>query len=499
MKHAVIIGGGIGGLGAACLLSKKGFRVTLLDEHDQVGGRARVFEEGGFRFDMGPSWYLMPDVFSHFFELMEERVEDHLELTRLSPSYRIYFKDEDQSLDIDSDVSCTEALFEQFEQGAGAVFKEYLKRSGEQYAIAKQSFMYRNYASLRDLLSKDFLTHGRKLYAFSTMDRYVKKFFSSPILQKILQYQLVFLGSSPYKTPALYSIMNFIDFSMGVFYPKGGIHAIPRALLALAQKHGTHVRMNSRVQQIIVAEGKATGVVLEGGERIKADLVISNADVAYTDTNLLPSEYRMHADAYWKSRTLAPSAFILYLGVDGTLPSLTHHTLLFSKDWKKNFGELFDTPSLPSDPSLYVCNPSKTDNAVAPIGKENLFVLVPVGAGVSYTAEALDAYQDHILGILERDLHIPNLKSRIEVCTRYTPEGFVRDYHSLGGSALGLAHTLTQTAFFRPDNGHKKVKDLWYVGAGTNPGIGMPTCLISAELVYKRIMSIKHSAPLSSL
>ena len=498
-QKALIIGGGIGGLATACLLAKKGFDVELVEKNEKIGGRANIFEEKGFVFDMGPSWYLMPDVFEHFFDLMGEKIQDHLELQKLTPSYRIFFKDEGKVLDLNSNVEEDKKLFESLEQGSGAKLEEYLALSKMQYEIAIKDFMYKNYDSVFDFFNKRVMTEGRKLSVLSAMNTYVGKFFKSKIVQKIMQYQLVFLGSSPYNTPALYNIMSHIDFNMGVFYPKGGIYKIIEALGTIAQKNGVKIRTSAPVKQIIIKDKKATGIELENGEVISADLVISNADIEHTETKLLPEDSRSLKEKYWKKRTMAPSAFIMYIGMKDQVPSLTHHNLIFSKDWEKNFSQIFDKPQWPEDPSLYVCCPSKTDPTVAPQGKENLFVLVPIASGLEYDEASLAMYKDKILSTMEKEMNIPNFKNRIEYMRVYSVKDFAKDYNAYKGSALGLAHTLMQTAFFRPNNRSKKVNNLYYVGAGTNPGIGMPICLISAELAYKRIMNIKDPHPLEKL
>jgi phytoene desaturase len=499
MKKAIIIGSGIGGLGTACLLAKQGYSVTVLEKNAQPGGRANVFSEQGYRFDMGPSWYLMPDVFEHFFNLLEEPIEKHLTLKKLSPSYRIFFKDEGKVIDLEADLEKAAVLFETLEPGSGEALRQYVAQSAYQYDIATREFMYKNYNSILDFFNRRTMVEGRKLSVFSSMDSYVKKFFKSDMVQKIMQYQLVFLGSSPYKTPALYNIMSHIDFNMGVYYPEGGIYSLVQALANIAKKYGATIRTNAEVAHITTAHGTATSVTLVSGEVLEADLIVSNADIAHTETKLLKKNARTYSESYWKKRTLAPSAFIMYIGLDGVADTLTHHNLIFSKNWKGNFDQIFESPSLPEDPSLYVCCPSKTDSTVAPAGKENLFVLVPIGAGVTYTKEQLDAYQEKILHTIETEFKIPNFKKRIEYLRTYTPDDFTRDYHSLGGSALGLAHTLGQTATLRPNNISKKISNLLYVGAGTNPGIGMPICLISAELAYKRIMNIPTPEPLTHL
>ncbi len=504
-QSVVIIGSGFGGLGSACLLAKSGYDVTVVEKNEACGGRASVFSKDGYTFDMGPSWYLMPDVFEQFFRLMGERVEDHLDLKKLSPSYRIFFKDVEKNgisplvVDLTSDLEKDIPTFEQLEPGSGQQLRDYLASAAYQYTIAKDRFMYKNYDSILDFLNRDTMIEGRKLSVFQSMDRYVRRYFHSDEIQKIMQYTLVFLGSSPFNTPALYNIMSHIDFNMGVFYPMGGIYKIIEALVAIASKHGVTFRTNAPVAKILLENNHAIGVELESGEKILADIVISNADIHHTETALLPPEAREHSDAYWKKRVLAPSAFIMYLGIDGRIPELTHHNLLFSKDWKKNFGEIFDDPKWPTDPSMYVCAPSVTDPSVAPVDKENLFVLVPIASGLDYSDQDLETYGDQVLTTLEREMKIPNLRQRVEFKQFFCAKDFVSRYNSYQGTALGLAHTLMQTALFRPNNISKKVDNLYYVGANTNPGIGMPVCLISAELVWKRLMKDKTSGPIQDL
>lgn len=561
VKSAIIIGSGFGGLGSACILSKAGWNVTVLEKNEMVGGRASVFSiakdkkgawqrvpepfglddglDAGekrtepylsavteapqpattssakstgrvngsagqqasmaemFRFDMGPSWYLMPDVFEHFFELLGEKVADHLDLKKLAPSYRIFYKDTDQKVDIYSDLTKDLPTIEKIEAGAGEQLKKYLEQAGYQYGIAKDRFMYKNYDSIKDFFTREMATEGRKLSVLSNMDKHVRKYFKTDQMQKIMQYPLVFLGSSPYNTPAIYNIMSHIDFNMGVYYPRGGVYEITKALKRIAEKNGARFEVNSPVEQILVKDGKAIGVNVKGQGSRMADIVISNADIHHTEQVLLAPEHRTKSERYWRKRTLAPSALIMYLGVKGKISSLTHHNLLFSKDWKRNFAEIFDTPKWPTDPSLYICNPSKTDSSVAPKGYENLFVLVPIASGLEYTDSELEKYADTILQTMEKEMDIPDLRKNIVYKKLFSVKDFSERYNSLHGTALGLAHTLKQTAVFRPNNISKKVKDLYYVGAGTNPGIGMPITLISAELMYKRLIDDKTAGPLT--
>ncbi len=499
MARICIIGGGIGGLASACLLGARGHEVTLYEKNTQLGGRANRFEAEGFTFDMGPSWYLMPDVFENFFHLLGERVEEHLTLTKLSPSYRIFFKEDGSTVDMYSDLNTDIPTLEALEAGVGPRLKSYLSNAQQQYEIAKAEFMYKNYDSLLDFINLRSLIYGSKLSVFSPMESYVSRYFTSEKVKKIIQYPLVFLGSSPYKTPALYSIMNHIDFEMGVYYPQGGMYEVVKALVRIAQKHGVIFHTETEVSRIITTHKRATGVELGNGERVSYDMVVSNGDIHYTETQLLAPEDRQFSQKYWEMRTLAPSALIMYLGVKKTFDSLTHHNLLFSEDWKQNFAEIFDDPQWPTDPSLYVCAPSKTDPTVAPEGHENLFVLVPVASGLEYTEKGLEHYAERMLDTLEEHMNLPGLKENVIYKRLYSVEDFARDYYSYQGTALGLAHTMRQTAIFRPNNVSRTVDNLFYVGANTNPGIGVPICLISAEMVYKRIAGIDIDAPLADV
>lgn len=498
-KRVVIVGAGIGGLGTAGLFAKKGYDVIVLEKNSTLGGRANIFEADGYRFDMGPSWYLAPDLFEHYFDLVGEKVSDHLDLVRLSPSYRIFFHNDPEPLDIHSDLAADTAKFDSIEPGSGDKLRAYLKQSEYQYDIATQHFMYKNYDTIFDFFNRRVMTEGQKLSVFSKMHSFVSKFFKSRKLQQVMEYTMVFLGTSPYEAPALYNLMSHMDFNQGVFYPRGGFYELIGALANVAEKNGAVLRTSSPVAEILVENGETKGVRLESGETIDADIVISNADIWFTETKLLAEKWRTHPQKYWDKRVMAPSAFIMYLGVREKLPNLTHHNLLFSEDWRKNFDDIYKDPCLPDEPSLYVCAPSVTDADVAPDGKENLFVLVPIASDLRMTDEEKERYSDKVLALMESEMNLPGLREKIEYKRIYTVDNFAADYNAFKGSALGLAHTIWQTAIFRPNNVSKKVKGLYYVGAGVNPGIGTQICLISAELVYKRVHGITSAEPLISL
>ncbi len=362
-----------------------------------------------------------------------------------------------------------------------------------------QTFMHKNIDSPLDFLTWRMVLAGTKLSAFTTMSRYVERFFKSPLLQKIMQYQLLFLGSSPFTTPSIYNVMGHIDFNMGVYYPMGGVHKLVEALANVAKKHGAVLRTGAAVQRIGVINGRADRVVLDSGETITADLIISNADIHHTETQLLADGERTFSAQYWAGRQLAPSALILYLGLQGRADTLLHHNIVFNPDWEASFAELFGGGEWPRHPSYYICCPSRTDPSVAPKDHDAVFMLMPVAAGLRDEGSTLSRMTDQMLDLAETRLGVSGVRGRIVTRRAYSGADFASDYNSFGGSALGLAHTLRQTALFRPNNRSRKISNLFYVGAGTNPGIGMPICLISAQLAYKRICGVKSGRPLEQL
>ncbi|HEV7453621.1 MAG TPA: phytoene desaturase family protein [Candidatus Saccharimonadales bacterium] len=497
-QRVVIIGAGLGGLATACLLAKAGYYVTVLEKNEQLGGRAGSLKAKDFTFDTGPSWYLMPDVFEHFFTLMGENIADHLRLVKLDPGFRIFYKDTGMHLDITPSLQANMATFEQIEPGAGKQLQKYLDRARRTYETAVHDFSYKNYDRAGDLIGVKSLQALRDIPLLSSMHHHVARHFRDPRLQKILLYPSVFLGVSPYKAPALYSMLSHADFTQGVYYPMGGMYSLTEALVSLGRKHGVRYRTNCPVGKIVVKNGRAAGVLCRGKEQY-ADIVVSNADIYHTENQLLAPSQRDHTKAYWQHRTLAPSALLLYLGVDKQYPSLAHHNLLFSKDWRRNFAEIYDRPQFPTDPSLYVCAPGKTDPSVAPKGKENLFVLVPVAAGLRYTPKQLERFTERTLATIEQQLDLPGLRQSISYQKVFAVRDFAERFNSMQGTGLGLAHTLRQTALFRPGNISKKVEGLYYTGANVHPGIGMPSTFISAELVYKRLTHDRSSTPLASL
>jgi len=488
-RTAIVIGSGIGGLATAALLAKDGYQVTVIEKNEQPGGRASQFKSEGFTFDMGPSWYLMPDVFERFFRQFGASTSDYLELIRLKPHYRIFFADKTH-LDITGDKETDKATFESLEAGAADKLDAYLAASQEKYETSMKHFLYRNMDTFFDFVTKELLTRGRQLGVFESMDKYVRRFFKHEKLQQIIQYTLVFLGGSPKNTPALYSLMSHIDFNLGVWYPKGGMYQISMAMVRIGQELGVRYIYNSPVTELQVGLDvtgqKFIKQVVAGGKIYQADVIISNADYAYTESILSDPQAAVYGTKYWQKKTLAPSAFLLYLGIKGKLPELTHHNLYFGNNWTTHFEDIFDKPEWPRTPSIYLNKTSEIDSKSAPVDSESLFVLVPVAAGLSETEASKEKYAAYIVDYLEKNMKL-ELKKRITFQKIFSVSDFADRYNSLGGSALGLAHTLFQTAIWRPSNHSRKVKNLFFVGGSTVPGIGVPICLISAELVRQRV------------
>lgn len=498
-QTVAVIGGGIGGLAVANILAKVGCKVTLYEAHSSLGGRAGQLKAKGFTFDTGPSWYLMPEVFEQYFSLIGEDVSKHLDLVRLDPAYKVFFQTR-QPVTVSGNKADNQKLFDELEPGAGSKLQTYLQDSAQTYELAKKYFLYNPFTSKRSVINRQVLRQLPKFsqLAAKPLHRYVAKYFQSPELQQLLEYPTVFLGASPYSAPAIFSLMSYLDMEQGVFYPQGGMYTIVEALHKIGQKLGVTYRLNAGVKAINVKGNRATGVTLQDGQTVQADIVISNADLHFTETQLLPEEARTYPESYWQDRVAGPSALLLYLGVKGKVPELQHHNLFFVKDWRQNFADIFDSKDWPVPASMYVCKPGATDPSVAPKADENLFVLVPAPAKDISQAE-LEMLSDTYLDELAQAAQIPDLKPRITYKKIYGPNDFSHDFHAWHGTALGPAHTLRQSALFRPANRSKKVSNLYYVGAGTQPGIGVPMCLISAELVYKHLVGDSSPEHLSKL
>ncbi|WP_255148930.1 phytoene desaturase family protein [Halorarius halobius] len=474
-----VVGGGFGGLSTACYLADAGADVTVLEKNEQLGGRASRLEADGFEFDMGPSWYLMPDVFERFFGHFDREPSDYYELQRLDPHYRIFFKDGDR-VDMKPDVEANVETFESYEEGAGQRLREYLDTSETHYEVAMNQFVYEDRPRLRDWVDLDVMRAAPiGLQLLGTMDDYVADYFENPKLQQIMQYTLVFLGGSPKNTPALYNMMSHVDFNLGVYYPEGGIGAVVDGVVALGEELGVDYETDAAVSEII-SRREGFELELPGGRRDRFDLVVSDADYAHTEQDLLPEHERGYDADYWESRTYAPSAFLMYLGVEGDVDPLEHHTLVLPEDWDPHFEQIFDDPAWPDDPAYYVCVPSATDDSVAPDGHSNLFVLVPIAPGLDDDDATRERYRERVLDDLADNTGV-ELRDRIVFEEQFSVSEFADRYNSMKGTALGMAHTLRQTAILRPDRRSKQVDGLYFTGSYTTPGIGVPMCLIAGQ------------------
>ncbi len=512
MTRTIVIGGGISGLATAALLAREGHKVTLLEQHSEVGGRAGTWERDGFTFDTGPSWYLMPEVFDHFFRMLGTTADEQLDLVQLDPGYRVYGEGHSEPLDISASVDENLEMFERVERGAALRLAKYLDNARDIYDLAKERFLYSTFQRLGPVFGGDVTAQTTRLLRLliEPLDSLTRRTVRDTRLRQILGYPAVFLGSSPRLAPSMYSLMSHLDLVDGVSYPLGGLNRVIERIAELAQAQGAELRTGATVKRILVEGDIATGVEIVGKkgkvEVLDADLIVSTADLHHTETVLLDrEEARTYPEEYWERRTAGPGALLLMLGVSGELPQLEHHNLFFAKNWNAGFKAIFGSiPHVPETLSLYVCKPSGVDSAVAPEGAENLFVLVPIPADPTIGKggtdrggdEAIEALADRVIAQISDWAGIPDLAERVVLRRTVGPGDFAADLNSWKGSALGPAHTLRQSAFFRSGNASRKLKNLYYAGQSTIPGVGLPMCLISAELVLKRVRGDVSSAPL---
>jgi len=492
--RVLIIGAGAGGLATANLLAKQGHDVVVIEARNQLGGRMGLLQTKGFRFDTGPSWYLMPEVYDRYYQLLGTSANKELKLKKLTPAYQVFFEDRIKPITITGQEKKDTQTFEAEETGAGAALIKYLDNAEKIYTMAQQHFLYTTFDKPHAFLRAGVLRQAFPAARQSTqsMHKLTSKYFKNSQLRHILEYPAVFLGSSPFSAPALYSLMSYLDFRQGVYYPMGGMISVTDSLERLGKRLGVQYKMNSPVDKIIIKDGRAAGVRLVSGKVIDADIVISNADMHFTQTKLLTKAFQDYPASYWQKRQAGPSALLMYLGVKGSLPQLQHHNLFFAKDWKKNFAQIFKTKEAPQPASIYVCKPSATDKAVAAKGSENVFVLVPLPSGKKIEQKEVQRLADQYLDQIAGQAGIPDLKERITYKKLFGPNDFSTEFNSWQGTALGLSHQLRQSALFRPKTKSRKVRNLYYVGANVQPGIGVPMCLISAELVAQQIAKVGH-------
>ncbi len=491
MKNIVIIGSGFGGLSTACFLAKAGFAVTVVEKQATPGGRARQLIQDGFMFDIGPSWYWMPDVFERFFNEFGKKVSDYYSLDRLDPSYRIYWQDGE--MNVPANYIELKNLFESIEQGSGVQLDKFLAEADYKYQVGINKLVHKPGQSITEFLDWDVIKGVFKLDVFTNMKKHVGKYFKNPKLQQLMEFPVLFLGALPQNTPALYSLMNYADIKLGTWYPQGGMYKIVEGMYSLAKELGVKFEFNSDVQQINVDDRKAKSITYNHSTQhlpitLNADVVISAADYHFTETKLLPENSRTYSNEYWNKRTMAPSCLLYYIGVNKKLKNILHHTLFFDTDFGVHGKEIYDSPAWPTDPLFYVSATSVTDKTTAPVGSENLFFLIPVASGLQGDTEELrDNYFDKIVKRFEEKIG-EKITNNIVYKKSYSVSNFVHDYNSFRGNAYGLANTLMQTAVLKPSCKSKKVINLFYTGQLTVPGPGVPPSLISGEVVAKEVI-----------
>ena len=477
MKKIIVLGAGFSSISVASYLAKAGHQVEVFEKNSSPGGRARQFKKDGFTFDIGPSWYWMPDVFDSYFNDFGKKVSDYYQLDKLDPGYEVYF-DTNESIKIGDTLEKIYTAFEEEEAGSSIPLKRFIKKAENNYEIAIKDLVYRPGISPLELVTPE--TIKKIGYFLSTIKKEVMKEFNNPRLAQILQFPVLFLGAKPSQTPAFYNFMNFADFGLGTWHPDKGMYSVVEGMVKLAKELGVTFNLNQNVDQILVENGKATGIKVDGTS-YAADVVISGADYHHSET-LLEPKYRAYSEAYWAKKTFAPSSLLFFLGLDKKVKNLSHHTLFFDVDFDAHAAEIYDDPKWPEEPLFYANFPSITDPSMAPDGKEACFLLIPIAPGLEDSPEMRTKYFNKVISRMER-LTQQSIKESILFTESFCVNDFVNEYNSYKGNAYGMANTLLQTAFLRPKLKSKKVKNLFFTGQLTVPGPGVPPSLISGKLV----------------
>lgn len=484
-KKVIVIGSGFSGISVATNLAQSGYSVKVLEKNAIPGGRARFFCADGFRFDMGPSWYWMPDVFDDYFRHFGKKTSDFYELERLDPSYSVIFG-ENNFIDIPADYNQLKALFESIEPGGAKNLDSFIEQAAYKYKVGMKDLVYRPGRSVTEFVSLKLLIDVLRLDILKSFHKHIRNYFTHPTLLKITEFPILFLGAVPQNTPALYSLMNYADMKLGTWYPKGGMYKIIEGMTALAKSKGVEFFFDSDVKSITVNEkGQALGVNTEK-EFFEADIVVASADYHHVEQNLIPEKFRSYSQKYWESRTMAPGSLIFFLGINKKLKNLNHHNLFFDEDFDNHARQIYEEPAWPDKPLFYVSAPSKTDSSVAPEGAENLFVLIPVAPGLKDSEIVREQYYDKIMERLEKITN-QSIKNHVVYKRSYAHKNFIEDYNSFKGNAYGLANTLKQTALLKPSLKSRKINNLYYTGQLTVPGPGVPPSLISGQIVAREV------------
>lgn len=481
IKKIAIIGSGFSSLAASCYLAQSGHDVTVYEKNQTIGGRARQLKIEGFTFDMGPSWYWMPDVFDRFFADFNKKTSDYYELIKLSPAYRVYYGIDD-FITIADNLTDIIFAFEAIEKGSGTILNDFMAEAKSNYDIAIKDLVYRPGVSPLELITVE--TAKKVGQFFSNISKDVRKKFKNERLIQILEFPVLFLGAKPSDTPSFYSFMNYADFGLGTWHPKTGMFDVVRAMESLALELGVKFKTNSNIEKIIVNNKTAKGLLVNG-ETIASDLILSGADYHHTET-LLDQEHRAYSEKYWDSRVFAPSSLLFYVGFNKKIENISHHALFFDVDFYQHAKDIYDEPQWPKEPLFYANFPSVTDKTAAPEGMESGFFLVPLAPGINDTEALREEYFDKIIDRFET-LTQQSVKNNIIFKKSFCKNDFVSEYNSYKGNAYGMANTLLQTAFLRPKLKSKKVKNLYFTGQLTVPGPGVPPALISGKLVSELI------------
>ncbi len=490
-KKVIVIGAGFSGLSASASLAAKGFEVTVLEKNSTPGGRARQFSSDGFTFDMGPSWYWMPEVFEDYFASFNKKVSDYYTLDRLDPSYKISFgKDDDVVLP--ASIEGIYSLYETIEPGSSANLKKFLSESAYKYKTGMGRFVRKPSHSVTEYMSWEILKAGLKLNMFSSFGSYTRRYFKSERIRRMLEFPVLFLGGTAETTPALYSLMNYSDMVQGTWYPRGGMYKVVEAMENLAREQGVRFIYNAEVIDVGTENNRIVSLST-ADETYEADFVIASGDYHHFEQQLLPLTHRKYSGKYWDKRVLSPSSLIFFMGFNTRIPGLNHHTLLFDEDFREHAESIYKSPSWPGKPSIYISCTSKTDSSVAPEGHENVFILIPVAPGLEDTDEIRSHYLQMALNRLERYTG-QQLKDKLVYLKSYAHRDFENDYHAYKGNAYGLANTLMQTAFLKPSMKNPKVRNLMYAGQLTVPGPGVPPAIISGQMAAEEIYKLSKTA-----
>jgi phytoene desaturase len=484
MKKITIIGSGISSLSAAAFLGKAGYDVTILEKNDTIGGRARQYEHDGFTFDMGPSWYWMPDVFEQFYNKFGYTTADFYTLKRLDPSYQVVWQDGTKSA-IPAHEKELHDWFESLEKGSSKNLTKFLEEAAYKYEVGMTDLVFKPSLTVTEFADMRSLKGLLKLHLLSSFTTYIKKYFSHPKIISLLEFPILFLGAMPKDTPALYSLMNYADISLGTWYPMGGMHKFIEAFARIAKENGVTIKTDHEVTKINYQGKKVTSVETKHGT-FDTDILVSGADYAHTDMSLL-GEQANYDETYWDKRTMAPSSLLFYLGIDKKIDGLLHHNLFFDEDFNLHAEEIYKSKKWPTSPLFYASAPSKTDPSVAPEGKENIFLLIPIAPDLKDDEETRERYFDILMERLEKHTGT-SIREHIIYKRSFCVADFKKDYHAFKGNAYGLANTLRQTAYFKPSLKNKKLNNMYYTGQLTVPGPGVPPSIISGEVVAKQVI-----------